>query len=114
MVGWRIVFTRQARKDAKKLASSNLRSQAEKLIDVLRIDPFQTPPQYKRLVGNLAGAFSLLSSDQHSTSLGLSGAHRGKDGQSAPYVDALQVEGYCGCCVTFAADYNSHNPIYWT
>ncbi len=65
MVNWRIVFTRQARKDAKKLASSNLRPQAEKLIDLLRIDPFQTPPQYKRLVGDLAGAFSRRINIQH-------------------------------------------------
>ena len=65
MVNWRVVFTRQARKDAKKLTSSNLRPQAEKLIALLRIDPFRTPPQYKRLVGDLSGTFSRRSNIQH-------------------------------------------------
>lgn len=65
MVEWRIVFTRQARKDAKKLAASSLRLQAEKLLDVLRIDPFQSPPPFKPLVGNLAGAYSRRINVQH-------------------------------------------------
>jgi len=65
MVNWNVVFTRQARKDAKKIASSNLRPQTEKLIDILRVDPFQTPPQYKCLVGDLAGAFSRRINIQH-------------------------------------------------
>jgi len=65
MVVWRIVFTRQAQKDAKKLASSNLRPQAEKLLALLREDPFKTPPPYKRLVGDLAGAYSRRINIQH-------------------------------------------------
>ncbi len=65
MVGWRVVFTRQARKDAKKIAASSLRPRAEKLIELLREDPFQTPPPYKRLVGDLAGAFSRRINIQH-------------------------------------------------
>ena len=65
MVGWRVVFTRQAQKDAKKLASSNLRPQAERLLEVLRTDPFQSPPPYKRLVGDLAGAYSRRINIQH-------------------------------------------------
>ena len=65
MVGWRVVFTRQAQKDAKKLASSTLRPQAERLLEVLRTDPFQSPPPYKRLVGDLAGAYSRRINIQH-------------------------------------------------
>jgi toxin YoeB len=55
---WRIVFTPQAAKDAKKLARSGLKSKAEALLEILRIDPFQSPPPFEKLVGDLAGAFS--------------------------------------------------------
>jgi Txe/YoeB family toxin of toxin-antitoxin system len=65
VVGWRIVFTRQAQKDAKKIASSNLRPQAEKLLELLRTDPFQMPPPYKRLVGDFAGAYARRINIQH-------------------------------------------------
>ena len=65
MVKWRVVFTRQAQKDAKKLASSNLRPQAEKLLHILRSDPFRSPPPFKPLVGNLAGAYSRRINVQH-------------------------------------------------
>jgi toxin YoeB len=65
LVSWRIVFTRQAQKDAKKLASSNLRPKAEKLLAILRDDPFQTPPPLERLVGTLAGAISRRINIQH-------------------------------------------------
>jgi toxin YoeB len=56
--GWRIVFTQQAGKDAKKLRRSGLKPKAEALIEILRADPFQTPPPFEKLVGDLAGAFS--------------------------------------------------------
>ena len=62
---WRIVYTRQARKDAKKLAASGLRPQAERLPDILKDDPFQTPPAYERLVGDLTGAYSRRINIQH-------------------------------------------------
>jgi toxin YoeB len=65
LVSYEIVFTRQARKDAKKLAASGLRSHAERLLDILRQDPFQTPPRYERLLGDLSGAYSRRINIQH-------------------------------------------------
>ena len=62
---WRIVFTRQAQKDAKKLARSNLRAKAEDILDILAIDPLQTPPRYEKLVGDLEGAYSRRINIQH-------------------------------------------------
>ncbi len=62
---WRIVFTRQAQKDAKKLASSNLRPQADRLLAVLATDPFQNPPPLEKLVGDLSGAYSRRINIQH-------------------------------------------------
>jgi len=58
---WRIVFTAQAAKDAKKLRRSGLKPKAEALLDILRADPFQSPPPFEKLVGDLAGAFSAAS-----------------------------------------------------
>ena len=55
---WRVVFTKQSQKDAGKLTKSNLRPRAEKLIDILRQDPFKTPPAYEKLLGDLTGAYS--------------------------------------------------------
>ena len=55
---WRVVFTKQARKDAKKIASSNLRPKAEELLQIIRDNPFQTPPPYEKLIGDLSGAYS--------------------------------------------------------
>jgi Txe/YoeB family toxin of toxin-antitoxin system len=64
-VNWTVVFTAQARKDAKKLASTGLKVQAQRLLDVLAVDPFQTPPRYEKLVGDLAGAYSRRINIQH-------------------------------------------------
>jgi toxin YoeB len=55
---WRIVFTPQAAKDAKKLSRSGLKPKAEALLEILRSDPFQSPPPFEKLVGDLAGALS--------------------------------------------------------
>ncbi|MCB2206297.1 Txe/YoeB family addiction module toxin [bacterium] len=55
---WTVVFSTQARKDAKKLASAGLKPNAEALLDILRENPFQTPPPYEKLVGDLAGTYS--------------------------------------------------------
>lgn len=55
---WRIVFTNQAKKDANKLAASGLRPKAEELLDILRENPYQTPPRFEKLVGDLTGAYS--------------------------------------------------------
>ena len=62
---WRVVFTKQARKDAKKLAAAGLRSRAERLLDILRENPYQTPPPFEKLVGDLAGAYSRRINIQH-------------------------------------------------
>jgi Txe/YoeB family toxin of toxin-antitoxin system len=58
MVNWEIVFTRDACKDAKKLQAAGLRGRAEALLAVLHSNPFQNPPPYERLVGDLTGAYS--------------------------------------------------------
>jgi toxin YoeB len=57
-VSWNLVYTKQAQKDAKKLAASNLRDRAQALLNIIQIDPFQNPPPYEKLVGDLAGAFT--------------------------------------------------------
>lgn len=62
---WTIVYTKQAQKDAKKLASSNLKQKTISLIEVLKKDPFQNPPPYEKLVGDLAGAISRRINIQH-------------------------------------------------
>ena len=62
---WRIVFTKQAQKDAKKLTAAGLRSKAERLLDILRENPYQTPPPFEKLVGDLAGAYSRRINIQH-------------------------------------------------
>ena len=64
-MSWSIVYTRQAQKDAKKIASSNLRPQAQCLLDLITSDPFQNPPPYEKLVGDLAGAYSRRINIQH-------------------------------------------------
>ena len=55
---WRVVFTKQAQKDAQKLASSGLKPKALELLEILENDPFQNPPPFEKLVGDLAGAYS--------------------------------------------------------
>jgi len=65
VVTWRVVFTRQARREAKKLSASNLRPQAEALLAILREDPFRSPPPYEKLLGDLSGAYSRRINIQH-------------------------------------------------
>jgi len=65
MVKWRIVYTRQAQKDAKKIAAAGLRQKAEKLLEILSENPFQTPPPYEKLIGDLSGACSRRINIQH-------------------------------------------------
>ena len=62
---WDRYFTRQARKDARKLAASGLKEKAQELLDIIRDDPFQKPPPYEKLVGDLAGAYSRRINIQH-------------------------------------------------
>lgn len=64
-MSWRVVFTRQAQKDARNLASAGLKDKAQSLLAVLAENPFQTPPAYEKLVGDLAGAYSRRINIQH-------------------------------------------------
>ena len=64
-MSWSIVYTKQAQKDAKKLASSNLKPQAQRLLDIIAKNPFQNPPPYEKLIGDLAGAYSRRINIQH-------------------------------------------------
>lgn len=62
---WELRFTGHAGKDAKKLASSGLKPKAQELLEILRSNPFQNPPPYEKLVGDLAGAYSRRINIQH-------------------------------------------------
>lgn len=64
-MSWRLVYTKQAKKDAKKLSRSGLKPQTEKLLSILREDPYRTPPPYEKLVGDLAGACSRRINIEH-------------------------------------------------
>ena len=57
-MSWALVYSKQALKDAKKLRSAGLKPSAEELLDLLKADPFQNPPAFEKLVGDLAGAYS--------------------------------------------------------
>lgn len=62
---WKLYYTKQAQKDARKLASSGLKDKAQELLRVIEINPFQNPPPYEKLVGDLAGAYSRRINIQH-------------------------------------------------
>ena len=62
---WQLVFTKQTQKDAKKLAASGLKAQAQALLAVLAEDPYQRPPPYEKLIGDLAGAYLRRINIQH-------------------------------------------------
>jgi len=62
---WRVVFTKQAQKDAKKLSAASLRSKTEKLLNILIKNPYQTPPSFEKLIGDLSGAYSRRINRQH-------------------------------------------------
>jgi len=64
-VKWKLAYTKQAQKDAKKLASAGLKSKAEGLLKMIEQDPFQTPPTFEKLVGDLEGAYSRRINIQH-------------------------------------------------
>ena len=57
-MSWKVVFAREAQKDAKKIASSGLKAKAQELLEVIAEDPFRRPPPYEKLVGDLSGAYS--------------------------------------------------------
>ena len=65
MVRWEVVFAKHALKDAKKLAAAGLKGKAQELLEVLAGDPFQNPPPYEKLVGDLEGAYSRRINIQH-------------------------------------------------
>ncbi len=62
---WRLVYTKQAQRDAKKLTTAGLRTKAEALLTIVGKNPFQNPPPYEKLVGDLAGAYSRRINIQH-------------------------------------------------
>jgi Txe/YoeB family toxin of toxin-antitoxin system len=64
-VTWRLVYTKQAQKDAKRLAAAGLKPRAQDLLDVLADDPFRSPPLFEKLVGDLQGAYSRRINIQH-------------------------------------------------
>lgn len=64
-MSWRVVYTRQARKDAKKLGAAGLKKKAQYLLEILAEDPRKSPPRYEKLVGDLAGAYSRRINVQH-------------------------------------------------
>ena len=65
MLSWALFYTIQAQKDAKKLADAGLKDKARQLLEILKIDPFQNPPPFEKLVGNLYGAYSRRINIQH-------------------------------------------------
>ncbi|NQY37895.1 MAG: Txe/YoeB family addiction module toxin [Alteromonadaceae bacterium] len=62
---WKIYYTKQAQKDAKKLASSGLKTKVQQLIEIIKENPYQKPPKFEKLVGDLAGAYSRRINIQH-------------------------------------------------
>ena len=64
-MSWHLIYTKQAQKDAKKLAASGLKDKAKELLKVVEANPFQNPPPYEKLVGDLAGAYSRRINIQH-------------------------------------------------
>lgn len=64
-MSWKIIYTKQAQKDAKKLAASRLKPKAQQLLQILAADPFQNPPRFEKLLGDLSGAYSRRINIQH-------------------------------------------------
>jgi len=64
-VTWKLVYTKQAQKDAKKLSAAGLRNKAEELLTILATNPYQNPPPYEKLIGDLRGAYSRRINIQH-------------------------------------------------
>ncbi|MFN4858870.1 Txe/YoeB family addiction module toxin [Pseudanabaena yagii] len=62
---WKLVYTKQAQKDAKKIAATNLKDKVTELLAIIQVNPFQNPPPYEKLVGDLAGAYSRRINIQH-------------------------------------------------
>ena len=65
MVKWKLVYTKHTQKDSKKLVSANLKEKAIEILNILENDPYQSPPYYEKLVGDLSGAYSRRINIQH-------------------------------------------------
>lgn len=65
MKKWKIFYTKQAQKDAKKIGTAGFKSKTQKLLELLKVSPFKNPPPYEKLVGDLNGAYSLRITIQH-------------------------------------------------
>ena len=91
---WRLVYTNQAQKDAKKLAAAGLKPKAEVILEILASNPFQTPPPYEKLVGDLQGAYSRRINIQHRLVYqGLPGSRGAANRKGVAYVDSLRMNG---------------------
>ena len=64
-MNWKLVYTKQATKDAKKIAATRLKDKAQELLELIKDNPYQNPPPYEKLVGDLAGAYSRRINIQH-------------------------------------------------
>ena len=64
-MSWKLIYTKHAQKDAKKLAASDLKRKTQELLNILKENPYQTPPSYEKLVGDLSGAYSRRINIQH-------------------------------------------------
>lgn len=64
-MAWKLIYTKQAQKDAKKLSASGLKPKAQELLQLIALDPFQNPPSFEKLVGDLSGAYSRRINIQH-------------------------------------------------
>jgi len=64
-VSWELVYAKHAQKDAQKLAASGLKSKAQELLAIIKVNPFQNPPPYEKLVGDLSGAYARRINIQH-------------------------------------------------
>ena len=64
-MSWELIYTKHAKKDAKKLAASGLKRKAQELLNILKENPYQSPPSYEKLVGDLSGAYSRRINIQH-------------------------------------------------
>ena len=64
-MSWQLIYAKQAQKDARKLAASGLKAKAQRLLDLIAENPYQNPPPYEKLIGDLAGAYSRRINIQH-------------------------------------------------
>lgn len=65
MVNWKLVYTKQAQRDSKKIKSAGLKERTQKILDILEKNPFQNPPHFEKLIGDLSGAYSRRINIQH-------------------------------------------------